>query len=115
MVTIELDGSTTVKELRKQFKEALGLSLRVYAGKTAGKGAVKAEDKQKLEELGEGKKIKKETSFIIHPGMTSGEFEQQFHEAFDILVQVADAPNKKLMSNEVTLLAPAEMESGGLY
>jgi hypothetical protein len=116
MAKIQLDGSISVKELRKRFKEALGLSLRVYVGNNAGKGAVKAEETQKLSELADEKKIKKGSVFEITPGMTVADFEKTFQAAFDIAVQVADGPNKKLLNNDAVLLAPAELASNqGVY
>ena len=116
MATIKLDGSISVKELRKRFKDATGLSLRVYKGNNVGRGAVKAEETQKLSELADEKTIDKNAEFEIVAGMTVTDFEKAFQSAFDIGVQVADGPNKKLLNNDAFLLPPAELASNvGVY
>jgi hypothetical protein len=115
MATLHLDGTISVKELRKRFKDTLGLTLRVYVGNNAGKGAVKADDKQKLQELADEKKIKADATFEITQGMTVADFEKHFQQTFDIAVQVADAPNKKLLTNTDLLLPSADMPTQSLY
>ena len=105
MVKLHIDPKITVKELRRRFKDLIGLSLRVYVGNNAGTGAVKAEDKDTLGELADEKEIPANGEFIINHGMTAGDFERYFQGAFDIAVQVADASNKKLVANDRALLA----------
>ena len=115
MVKLHIDPNLTVKELRRRFKDSIGLSLRVYVGNNSGKGAVKAEEKDKLGELADEKEIPTGGEFIINPGMTVGDFEKYFQAAFDIAIQVADAPNKKLMANDAVLLAPANLPGQNVY
>ncbi len=115
MVKLKIDENVTVKELRRKFKDAIGLSLRVYVGNNAGKGAVKAEETDKLGALADEKEIPSGSEFIINPGMTAGDFEKYFQSAYDIAIQVADASNKKLMANDSLLLAPDNMSQQSVY
>lgn len=105
MINFKIDGRMTVNTLKNKFKETFGLSLRVYNGNNAGRGARYADDKLQLGTISDEKgAIKAGSAFEVTETMTVGEFEKAFQEAFDIAVQVANADDTKLIDNNVKLI-----------
>ena len=98
MANIKVSGRMIVSTLRNQFKNELGLDLRVY------KGNQFADEKATLASISD----KKVEDFDFHGAMKVGNFEKYFEEHAGIKVQVATLPNadvepNKLVNNELTL------------
>lgn len=105
MAEFKVDGRMTVQTLKEKFKEEFGVTLRVYQGNNAGRGARFADDKKRLGEVAD----ERETlaglgEFDIDDNLTVDEFEKEFQKKFDIAVQIADADNEKLVKNDLKLL-----------
>ena len=97
----KVDGRMTVKTLKADFKTTYGLSLRVYKGNNAGRGARFAEDTLRLGEVADEREtLKGLGEFEVHEHMTVGGFEKEFQDKFDIAVQIADKSNEKLVAND---------------
>ncbi|WP_027003684.1 hypothetical protein [Hugenholtzia roseola] len=105
MAQFSVDGRMTVKTLKEKFNEAFGVTLRVYVGNNAGRGARFADDAARLGAVADERESLKEVgAFDITDEMTIGDFEKAFQEKFDIAVQVANADNSKLLDNSVKLV-----------
>ena len=105
MADFKVDGRMTVHSLKTKFHETFGVSLRVYQGKNAGRGARFADDKSRLGEVAaERETLAGLGDFIIDGNMSVEEFEVAFQKKFDIAVQLADAKNEKLLDNTLKLL-----------
>ena len=95
MAELNINGRMVVKNFKKQFKEEFGGSLRVYKGQNF------ADDDATLASIrAEGCKGGELT---LRANMLVGNFENKMQELFGIKVQVADADNKKLVDNSLTL------------
>lgn len=104
MEKFKVDGRMTVNTLRTKFKETFGVSIRVYQGNNAGRGARFADDAARLGAIAdERESLAEEGDFDIIEGMTIEEFEVAFQQKFDIAVQIADAANEKLLDNHLKL------------
>ena len=101
MADFKINGRTTVRKLKTDFKAAFGSSLRVYMSPTC-KGKM-ADDAATLASIrAEGAKGGELT---VGGNKTVGKFETEFAEAWGIGVQVANADDTKLADNSVTLVA----------
>ena len=76
MAEIKIERATKVGRLRKRFKSAFGLTLRVYEGRRLANDSVRLEVKQVI---------------------------QLFYESFGIDVNIADSKDKKLLDEDLTL------------
>ncbi|TAF35166.1 MAG: hypothetical protein EAZ57_01635 [Cytophagales bacterium] len=104
MSEFNVDGRMSVRTLKEKFKNTFGLSLRVYIGNNAGRGARLADDGDRLGTLSDERgALSSENGLDIKAGMTIGEFEVAFQKTFDLAVQIADADNEKLMPNDHVL------------
>lgn len=105
MVEFSVDGRMTVKSLKEKFMDTFGVSLRVYQGNNAGRGAKPADDGQRLGEVAdERESLASLGDFTITPEMTVDTFEKEFQAKFDISVQIANEDNSKLLDNTTVLL-----------
>jgi hypothetical protein len=105
MVDFKIDDRMTVNTLKIKFKETFGVSLRVYKGNNAGRGARFADDKLQLGTISDEKgAIKAGSEFQVTETMTIAEFEKAFQETFDIAVQVSNADDSKLLDNNIKLI-----------
>ena len=101
MADFKINGRTTVRKLKTDFKAAFGSSLRVYMSPTC-KGKM-ADDSATLASIrAEGAKGGELT---VGGNKTVGKFETEFAETWGIGVQVANADDTKLADNSVTLVA----------
>ena len=101
MADFKINGRTTVRKLKTEFKAAFGSSLRVYMSPTC-KGKM-ADDSATLASIrAEGAKGGELT---VGGNKTVGKFETEFAETWGIGVQVANADDTKLADNSVTLVA----------
>ncbi|MCQ2115163.1 MAG: hypothetical protein MJZ07_03065 [Bacteroidales bacterium] len=101
MADLKINGRTTVRKLKADFKAAFGSSLRVYMNPSC-KGKM-ADDAATLASIrAEGAKGGELT---VGGNKTVGKFETEFAEAWGIGVQVANADDTKLADNSVTLVA----------
>ena len=101
MAEIKINGRTTVRKLKADFKAAFGSSLRVYMSPTC-KGKM-ADDAATLASIrAEGAKG---GELSVKGNKTVGKFETEFAETWGIGVQVANADDTKLADNSVTLVA----------
>lgn len=101
MADLKINGRTTVRKLKTDFKAAFGSSLRVYMSPTC-KGKM-ADDAATLASIrAEGAKGGELT---VGGNKTVGKFETEFAQAWGIGVQVANADDTKLADNSVTLVA----------
>jgi hypothetical protein len=95
MAELNINGRMMVKNFKKQFKEVFGGSLRVYKGQSF------AADEATLASIrAEGCK---DGEFTLRANTLVGNFEEKMQEMFGIKVQVADADDKKLVDNALTL------------
>ena len=101
MAELKINGRTTVRKLKAEFKAAFGSSLRVYMRPTC--NGKMADDAATLASIrAEGAKGGELT---VGGNKTVGKFETEFAEAWGIGVQVANADDTKLADNSVTLVA----------
>lgn len=101
MADLKINGRTTVRKLKEDFKKAFGSSLRVYMSPTC-KGRM-ADDAATLVSIrAEGAKGGELT---VGGNKTVGKFEKEFAEAWGIGVQVANAKDTELADNGATLVA----------
>lgn len=106
MAQFKVDGRMTVSTLKDSFKDAFGLTLRVYQGNNAGRGARFADDKKRLGEVADERDtLAGLGEFELSDGMTVEQFEEAFQKKFDIAVQVATEDNSKLAKNDMVLAA----------
>jgi len=104
MAELKINGRTTVRKLKAEFKEAFGSSLRVYMSVTC-KGKM-ADDAATLASIrAEGAKG---GELSVKGNKTVGKFETEFAEAWGIGVQVANADDSKLANNDSTLCGAAK-------
>ena len=95
MAELNINGRMMVKNFKRQFKKEFGGSLRVYKGQNL------ADDDATLASIrAEGHKGGELT---LRANMLVGTFEEKMQELFGIKVQVADADDKKLVDNALTL------------
>ena len=101
MAELKINGRTTVRKLKADFKEAFGSSLRVYMSPTC-KGKM-ADDAATLASIrAEGYKG---GELAVKGNKTVGKFEEEFAATSGIGVQVANADDSKLADNGATLCA----------
>ena len=101
MAELKINGRTTVRKLKAEFKAAFGSSLRVYM-RTSCKGKM-ADDAATLASIrAEGAKG---GELSVKGNKTVGKFETEFAETWGIGVQVANAEDTKLADNSITLVA----------
>ena len=99
MAEIKINGRTTVRKLKADFKAAFGSSLRVYMSPSC-KGKM-ADDAATLASIrAEGYKG---GELAVKGNKIVGNFETEFAETWGIGVQVANADDSKLADNGVTL------------
>lgn len=103
MTEFKVDGNMTVKLLRDSFKETFGASLRVYKGRTAGRGARPADDKVTLRSLSDKQNLEDGSEFKVSDALSIGEFEDSFLATFDLAVQVASYDDSRLLDNDMIL------------
>jgi hypothetical protein len=98
---LSISGVKKVKTLQREFKEGFNLTLRVYNGaKFADPEATIASIKKPGVKGGDIKIV----------GNTKvGNLENKFKELYGITVQVANADNSALVSNDLTLGAAARL------
>ncbi len=105
MAEFKVDGRMTVHSIKTKFYDTFGVSLRVYQGSNAGRGARFADEKKRLSEIAkERESLADLGEFHIDGNMTVEEFEVAFQKKFDIAIQIADAKNEKLLDNSLKLL-----------
>lgn len=102
MAEINVNGRMLVKNFKKQFQEAFGCSLRVYAGRHF------ADENQTLASLRE--EGKKGGELSVKGNMLVGNFEAKMLEEYGITVQVANIDDTKLVDNSLTLAAAGRGE-----
>ena len=102
MAEINVNGRMLVKNFKKQFQEAFGCSLRVYAGRHF------ADENQTLASLRE--EGKKGGELSVKGNMLVGNFEAKMLEEYGITVQVANIDDTKLVDNNLTLAAAGRGE-----
>ena len=95
MAELNINGRMLVKNLKKQFKEAFGASLRVYNGKEL------ADDDARLASIRTGDA--KGGDLSVRGNMKVGGFEKKMLEIYGISVQVADAADTQLVPDDVTI------------
>ena len=101
MADFKLDGRMKVKSLKENFKKCFGASLRVYKSETC-KGAFADDDATLASIRAEGKKG---GELVVGGNLKVGNFEKKIAELYGIGVQVANADDSKLSSNDITLAA----------
>lgn len=100
MADLKINGRTTVRKLKADFKAAFGSSLRVYMSPTC-KGKM-ADDSATLASIrAEGAKGGELT---VGGNKKVGTFEEEFVKAWGIGVQVANAADTALADNSKTLV-----------
>lgn len=100
MADLKINGRTTVRRLKEDFKKAFGSSLRVYMSPSC-KGKM-ADDAATLASIrAEGAKGGELT---VGGSKRVGNFEKEFVEAWGIGVQVANAKDTALADNDATLV-----------
>lgn len=95
MADLKINGKMLVKNLKKQFKEAFGSTLRVYYG------ARFADDAATLSSI--RKEGSKGGEISVHGRMLVGNFEQKILDEYGIKVQVATPDDSKLVPNDISL------------
>ncbi|MDE6782568.1 MAG: hypothetical protein K2J17_02475 [Paramuribaculum sp.] len=103
MADFKIDGRMKVKGLKEKFKETFGLTLRVY---TTVNCKTPAKDDATLASIrAEGAKG---GEVVVGSNRKVGSFEKMVADAYGIGVQVANAANTKLASDNDTLAAAAK-------
>ena len=97
MAEIKMTGNKRVGTLCKEFKEAIGSTLRVY------NGAKFADENATLASIRKGDA--KGGELAVRGNMQVGNFENKVKELYGITVQVANADNSKLADNSITIAA----------
>ena len=104
MAELKINGRTTVRKLKADFKAAFGSSLRVYMAPSC-KGRM-ADDAATLASIrAEGAKG---GELSVNGIKTVGRFESEFAENWGIGVQVANADDTALAPNDATLCGAAK-------
>ena len=99
MAELKINGRTTVRKLRADFKAAFGSTLRVYMSPSC-KGRM-ADDSATLASIrAEGFKG---GDLVVKGNMQVGNFEKKVAELYGIGVQVANSDDTKLADNTLTL------------
>lgn len=94
----------TVESLKDSFKTYFGVTLRIYTGKNAGRGARFAADNLRLKDVNPGGvSFAEAQEIIINQGTTIGTFEKAFSSKCNIAVQVASPDNEELLPNRLKL------------
>jgi hypothetical protein len=100
MAELKINGRTTVRKLKEDFKKAFGSTLRVYQNVSC-KGRF-ADDAATLASIrAEGAKG---GELVVGGAKRVGNFEEEFVTMWGIGVQVANADDTKLADNEATLV-----------
>jgi hypothetical protein len=98
----EVESSMKVSELSKKFKNKFGLSLRIYKGKK-----IADDGRMTLNTLNQRTTqtnvVFDSTKLKIKASQKVLEVENMFLNFLGIVVQIADAENKKLVDNDLTL------------
>lgn len=102
MPQISAHGRTKVSTLRKAFKEAYGIELRVY------NGARFADESHNLASI---RKEKKSGEISINGNMLVGNLEKKFMDVLGVKVQVEDAEGN-LAGNNLSLSSLAKQNRG---
>ena len=103
MAEFKIDGRMKVKGLKEKYKDTFGLTLRVYTTVTC---KSPAKDDATLASIRtEGAKGGEIT---VGSNRKVGSFEKMVADAYGIGVQVANASNTKLASDDDTLAAAAK-------
>ena len=97
MAEFNISGRMAVKNLKKQFKEAFGATLRVYKGKQF------ADDDATLASIRVGDA--KGGELKCAGNLKVGNFENKMKELFGVTVQVANKDDSALASNGITIAA----------
>jgi hypothetical protein len=98
----EVESSMKVSELSKKFKNKFGLSLRIYKGKKIaddGRMTLNTLDQRTTQT----NVVFDSTKLKIKASQKVLEVENMFLNFLGIVVQIADAENKKLVDNDLTL------------
>lgn len=98
----EVESSMKVSELSKKFKNKFGLSLRIYKGKKIaddGRMTLNTLDQRTTQT----NVIFDSTKLKIKASQKVIDVENMFLNSLGIVVQIADAENKKLVDNYLTL------------
>lgn len=98
----EVESSMKVSELSKKFKNKFGLSLRIYKGKKIaddGRMTLNTLDQRTTQT----NVIFDSTKLKIKASQKVIDVENMFLNSLGIVVQIADAENKKLVDNDLTL------------
>ena len=104
MAELKINGRTTVRKLKADFKAAFGSSLRVYMAPSC-KGRM-ADDAATLASIrAEGAKG---GELSVKGNKTVGRFENEFAENWGLGVQVANADDTALAPNDATLCGAAK-------
>ena len=104
MAELKINGRTTVRKLKADFKAAFGSSLRVYMAPSC-KGRM-SDDAATLASIrAEGAKG---GELSVKGNKTVGRFETEFSENWGIGVQVANADDTALAPNDATLCGAAK-------
>ena len=104
MAELKINGRTTVRKLKADFKAAFGSSLRVYMSPSC-KGRM-ADDAATLASIrAEGAKG---GELAVKGNKIVGNFEKEFAETWGIGVQVANADDTALADNAKTLCGAAK-------
>ncbi len=102
MSTIKVTKATTVKSLKRQFKEDFNCSLVVYKGNNQ-----IADDDVKILELAKENYTGGEPELGARSRV--GNVEGYFNEAFGIKVQIKNSDASKLADNDMTLTQAGKM------
>ena len=105
MGELAISGKMQVKTLKNKFKEAFGLTLRVY------KGNKFADESATLASLSD----KKVEEFKASSNMKVGNFEDNFTKATGLKVQVASPNDKELCHDGSTLADRKKLYSEDKY
>lgn len=98
---ISIAPNKKIKTIKKEFKEAFGLSLRVYKGKQF------ADDSLTINQLNNkvNASIQKSSQEVlaIRGASKVGQVEIMFKKTFGLTVQIADSKDEKLCDNNLSL------------
>lgn len=100
MADMRIDSRMKVKTLKANFKKAFGATLRVYT--TTSQKAFADDDATLGSLMAKGAKGGEAT---FGSNLKVGSFEKKLSDMYGIGVQVANAANTKLSSNDITLAA----------
>jgi hypothetical protein len=95
MATIKVTKASSVQSIKNQFSKEFACNIRIY------NGAKFADDKMKISEL--SKTDNPGGQLEIGARSRVENVEKYFKETFGIKIQIANADNTKLASNEMTL------------